>query len=582
MSNRRFILLFLLGIVVLSGALEFLSWRARAVATEATRNSLCTYALADVEGLDVVRGGTNLVSLARDDEGQWRLVVPYAVPADEAVVRRLVDAVTLFPLGDMRTEEELAELHEDFADFGLTGDARATVTLRAHGKETRVVFGAPTASGKEVYARTAGLHNVFTIASAAFEAVPVNADGFRRRNLVACGTQDFAGIDLRTPGSPFVKLVRDEGGWKLTAPVEAPADAAAVETLVQGLASARIAQFVLPSASNPSVAVAGGTIAPSALAPYGLSADAGFAVTVRSASGTAEQIVFGERQGTNLVYALVRNGSAVVAVESALVDLCRAGDESLRDTRVFPIAENARVSSVSFTAGSLVYVLAQDTNKVWRLEAPVVAPADPAAAAAMVDRVLRMKRNDVPDTPPEKDGIRVSVATSAGVQPGVVVPAAYFAACGSFADLRSKTLLTLDPVAVRRLTVTPKDGTAVTVVPSADRAKWNLEGGTPATVNVEAVKKLLTTLTRVDAVGVETVAATPDDFRRCGLDAPWLAIAVDFENAEAVRRNLLIGGAAAGGGRYATVGGADAIFILSRTSVQELTVKITEEEGTAK
>ena len=580
MSNRRFILLFLLGIAVLSGALYFLSWRTRAVATETTRNSLCTFALADIDRLEVIRGGTNLVSLVRDDEAQWRLVVPYAVPADEAVVRRLVDAVTLFPLGDMRTEEELAELHEDLAEFGLTGTARVTVMLRAHGAETRVLFGAPTASGKEVYARTMGLHNVFTIAREAYDAVPKNADGFRRRGLVACGAQDFAGIDLRTPGSPFVKLVRGEGGWKLMAPVEAPADAAAVETLVQALASARIAEFVLPSATNPSVK--DGTIRPSALAPYGLSADAGFAVTVRSASGAAEQIVFGEHQGTNLVYALVRNGAAVVAVDAALVDLCRAGGESLRDTRVFPIAENERITSVSFTSGSLVYVLAQDTNKVWRLEAPVGAPADPAASAAMVDRVLRMKRNDVPDTPPEKDGVRVSVATSAGVQPGVVVPAAYFAACGSFADLRSKTLLTLDPAAVRRLTVAPKEGSAVTVVPSADRAKWNLEGGTPATVKVEAVKKLLTTLTRVDAAGVETVAATPDDFRRCGLDVPWLAIAVDFENADAVRRNLLIGGAAASGGRYATVGGADAIFILSRASVQELTVAITEKEETTK
>ena len=582
MSNRRFIFLFLLGIAVLSGALAFLSWRTRAVATETTRNSLCTCSLAEVEGLDVIHGGTNLVSLVRDDDGAWRLVAPYAVPADEAVVRRLVDAVTLFPLGDMRTEAELEGLQESLSEFGLSGDARSTVvTLRARGGETRVVFGAPTATGKEVYARTEGLRNVFTVAKAAFESVPENADGFRRRSLVTCGAREFAGIDLRTPGSPFVKLVRGQGAWKLTAPVEAPADAAAVETIVKALSGARVAEFVLPSVSNPQDA-GGAAIMPAALAPYGLSADAGFAVTVRSAAGAAEQIVFGERKGTNLVYALVRNGSAVVAVDAALAELCRAGSQSLRDTRVFPIAENERVASVSLTTGPLVYVLAQGTNKVWRLEAPVAAPADPAAAAAMVDRVLRMKRNDVPDVPPEKDGVRVSVATSAGVLPGVVVPAAYFVECGSFADLRSKTLLTLDAAAVRRIAVTPKEGTPVTVAPSADRTKWNLEGGTPATVSVESVKKLLTALTRVEASGVETVAATPDDFRRCGLDAPYLTIAVDFENANAVRLNLLLGGAAAGGARYATVGGADAVFILSRAVVQGLTVKLTEDEGDKK
>ena len=575
MNNLRATVFLCVGIAVIACGLYVLSFRTRAVATATTRNSLCTFALDDVKSFDVVRGGTNLVALTRGDDGAWRIIAPYAAPADEAVVRRLVDAVTLLPLGDMRTEEELAALHEDLADFGLAGDVRATVTLRSNSSAVSISFGAPTASGKEVYARTSGLRNVFTVANAAFDAVPLDADGFRRRALVASDAKDVTGIDLRVPESPFVKLVRGAGGWRLAAPVEAPADAAAVEKLVAGLAEAKVAEFVLPSASNPPP---GGesAIKPSALAPYGLSSDAGFAVTVRAASGAAEQIVFGAHRGTNLVYALVQNGTAVVAVDAALAELCRAGGASFRDSRVFPLGAGERLASVSLTAGSLVYVLAQGTNGVWRLEAPVVAQADPAAAAAMVDRVLRMRRSDVPDSPPEKDGVRVSVATSAGVQPGVVVPAAFFEGCGAFADLRSKTLLALDPASVRRISVTPKGAAGITVAPSADRSKWNIEGGPPATVSVDAVKKLLTALTRVDAAAVETVAATPDDLRRCGLDVPELTIAIDFEQADSTRRNLLLGGVAAGGGRYATVGGADAVFILSRAVVQELTVTIAE------
>ena len=575
MNNLRATVFLCVGIAVIACGLYVLSFRTRAVATATTRNSLCTFALDDVKSFDVVRGGTNLVALTRGDDGAWRIIAPYAAPADEAVVRRLVDAVTLLPLGDMRTEEELAALHEDLADFGLAGDVRATVTLRSNSSAVSISFGAPTASGKEVYARTSGLRNVFTVANAAFDAVPLDADGFRRRALVASDAKDVTGSALRVPESPFVKLVRGVGGWRLAAPVEAPADAAAVEKLVAGLAEAKVAEFVLPSASNPPP---GGesAIKPSALAPYGLSSDAGFAVTVRAASGAAEQIVFGAHRGTNLVYALVQNGTAVVAVDAALAELCRAGGASFRDSRVFPLGAGERLASVSLTAGSLVYVLAQGTNGVWRLEAPVVAQADPAAAAAMVDRVLRMRRSDVPDSPPEKDGVRVSVATSAGVQPGVVVPAAFFEGCGAFADLRSKTLLALDPASVRRISVTPKGAAGITVAPSADRSKWNIEGGPPATVSVDAVKKLLTALTRVDAAAVETVAATPDDLRRCGLDVPELTIAIDFEQADSTRRNLLLGGVAAGGGRYATVGGADAVFILSRAVVQELTVKIAE------
>ena len=71
-----------------------------------------------------------------------------------------VDALTLLPLGDMRTESELASLGEDFADFGLAGTVRASVKLIAKDGESQVFFGALSASGKDVYARADGLlHN---------------------------------------------------------------------------------------------------------------------------------------------------------------------------------------------------------------------------------------------------------------------------------------------------------------------------------------------------------------------------------------------------------------------------------------
>ena len=110
MSNRRFIVFFLVGIAFLSVVLAVLSWRARAVASEATRNTLCTFPPEAVEGVEVVRDGTNVTRLVRNEMGAWSLVEPYAAPADAASVARLVDALTLRPFGDLRTAAELAEL----------------------------------------------------------------------------------------------------------------------------------------------------------------------------------------------------------------------------------------------------------------------------------------------------------------------------------------------------------------------------------------------------------------------------------------------------------------------------------------
>ena len=579
MSNFRFTVFFLFGIAVLSGALVFLSDHARRVATEATRNTLCTFAPEQVDALEVWRpGGTNVVGLLRDDRGAWHLSSPYSAPADAAAVSRLVDMATLMPLGDMRTDAELAELHEDFSDFGLAGGGRLKLVLRAGTREAEVLFGETTASGKEVYARAVGLRNVFTLPVEALDAVPVDADGFRRRTLVSCSRDEIAGIDLRVPGSPFVKLVRGKGGWTVSAPVEGPAEMDAVATLADGLVGARVAGFILPSALQPGSGSEDAAVKASALEPYGLAADVGHAVTVRTQSGAVEQVVFGSRADTNLVYALVQNGRAVVTVDAALAELCRAGGAPYLDTRVFPLAEGERLKALSLRTDSLVYVLAQGTNGAWRLEAPVAAPADAAAAAAMAQHVLRLRRSDVPDVPPAEGAVHVSVTTSAGARPGVTVPKSVFAACGAFADLRSKVLQELDPAAVRRITVRPGGGAVVAVARDARREAWVLDaaaGAAPARVSVEGVKKLLAALTRTEAVGVETVAATPGDYRRCGLAEPSCTIAVDFDGG-APRRNLLLGGPAAGGGRYASVGGADAVFILSRATVADLTVQITE------
>ena len=579
MSNNRFIAFFLSGILLTSAVLALLSWRTRAVASEATRNTLCTLAPEAVEGIEISRNGTNIVKLTRNDIGAWGIVNPYSAPADAAPVARLVDALTLLPLGDMRTESELASLGEVFTDFGLSGTVRASVKLIAKGSESQVFFGALSASGKDVYARADGLVNVFTVGVEALEAIPVDADGFRVRTLISSASEQISSLDLHKPEAPFIRLVRSASGWRLSSPVEAPADETVVSALVDGLVGARIVGFVMPSAAHATRVGERTVLSQSALAPYGLAVELGLSISVKSDSGTSEQIVFGSSAGTNLVYALVQNGTAVVTMPAAVADLFRTREAALRDSRVFPFGADEQVKSVSITAGQLVYVLARGANGDWRLAAPVAAPADPAAAAALVDAVLRIRRNDVLQGAPldGEDAVRVSVATSSGGHPDVSVAKAVFKECGSFADLRSKTLLELDVQSIRRLSLKPLEGVGVSVVLNPERNLWNLaEGSAPATVRVDAVKTLLAALTRVEAKSVETMAATPEDLRRCGLDAPTLVIAVDFEGQDAVRRNLMLGSVAPGGGRYATVGGADAVFVLDRSTTSALMVSITE------
>ena len=577
MSNRRFILFFLVGIAACAAGLWGLAERARVVASEATRRVLCPVDPATVDAVTVAMHGSAQLVLERK-QGVWRIVAPFSSAADPAPVAQLLDVLTLTPIDDMRTEDELRQLNETLADFGLN-PPRATVSLATASLTNTIYFGATTASGKELYARVEDVQNVFTLPADAFAAVRTDIDAFRPRALLVCPRDEITGIEFRVPDSAFVKLVRDGTTWQMTAPLAEAADADAVSTLVDKLAAARVVDFTLPSAAQPPPhgTTPEGTLPAAALVPYGLD----LSVTVRAMDGSVETILFGATAGTNLVWALVQNGTTVVSVDAAVAELCRAQEAAFRDTRVFSFKKDEVLKSISLTANSLVYVLGRDTNGIWRIDAPVMAPADQTLAASLSEKLLALKQSDLPPqdakTNPEKAEILVAMESTTTNYPAIAVPTSYFGEAFSFADLRSKTLLTLDPGTVRRLSVKLDAAEAPSVVYDTARAVWNLEKPVEGRrSNPAAIKAILTALARVEAVNVETVAATPADYRRCGLDTPSGIITVDIEAEGTTRRNVLLGGATSGGGRYATVGGVDAVFVISKQTAAALMADLTE------
>lgn len=576
MSNRRFILFFIVGIILTGGLLVFTETRARRTAPGPQATVLCSIKPADVDECSIKEGGKDAVRIVREADGGWRIKDPFEIVADASAVMRLIDVLTLVQVEDMRSDGELLEMGETLDDFGI-GQSSLSVVLGSGARRFGVVFGRMSPSGGEVYAHVEESRRVYTLQAAAFGRIPRTVDEFRTRGVMECQRDDVAGLDIRVPDKPAMRLERNGGTWSIILPATAPADGAAVGALVDRIVSAQVVEFEIPSASHP--AMPSGGLRADDLVPYGL--DAGLSVTVRGAAGLSEQIVFGHQAGTNLVWALVRNGTSVVKLEADLAERCRVGGETLRDTRVFPLADGETLKSVSVVAGPAVYVLAQVTNDEWRIEAPVVAPADQEKASAFVERLLRLRQDDVSDEKQAgEDRVLVSLSTSVTNRPGLSVQASLFGGKTAFADLRSKTLLKIDPATVRRLSVRTDSGAETAMQWNSDRKAWDLVRGKDATdtrrINDAAVKGLISALARVEATGVETLAASADDLRRCGLDKPAFTIAVDVDSADAVRQNVLLGGSAPGGGRYATVGGADAVFVLSRRTVADFTAPLAE------
>ena len=528
MTNIRAIMILLSGILLVAVGLYLHDRHVGGPDTFTGTAAIIPFAGEDVDFIEVGFGGGKAVALRRDGV-RWRIESPFKSDTDSAAVMALLDAFTISQPGDSLAASDMARLGRTFSDFGL-GQAARRVTFGVGERRATVYLGANTPSGCDAYARKEGDGGVFTVSSNVVASLPADASSLRGRSLFArVGDKPILGLELRMADEPGMKLSCSDGRWHIIAPVSAPADSAAVSVLVEKLLSAKLIGF------EPSE-----DLSESRLAARGLAAGAGFAVTLRLGPDESEQVVFGEA-ASNGVYVLARDRPVVARADAALAESCRAGGRSLRDTRVFAFPES-ELSGASFAGSPYMYALDRGTNGQWRLVSPVAAPADAKTATAFVARALEIDQNDL--TP---DGVRVSLSTVGTNAVSVTVPVTFFTGKGlSFADLRDKTVLNIDPSVVARISIVNRAGVS-------------------RECDVSVAADLVKVVAPLVARRVETPSAMPDDFTRCGLSKPAWRIVIDFgKEGDLLRKNLLVGNAATDGGLYVSPGGVDAaIFVVS-------------------
>jgi hypothetical protein len=581
MSNKRFIIVFLLGIFALISFLFLHSKFAGDVATVETQNSLCSFNPKSVDKIKIkwVKKNTDVL-VELDESGTWFLRSPINAETDEEVIKRLVDALTLIPPGDMLSDSDVAEMGRKISDFGFS-PANYEIELASKEKKCRILIGKPTASRAEVYARVEGRRNIFAVSSDLLSALPDSFDGFRRKALISSSLDAISELEFRTPGSAFVKIVRDGSKWQLVQPSVAPADQETVIKVADALISSRVFEFAWPSSSRPLVEGdinADGQLRAPGLVPFSLDNEGRLSVAVRTKLGKTERIVFGDAASSNLVYALVHNGEAVVKVNSSLRDICKVSGDSLRDMRLFPVPGDA-VKSFSVKDGDAVYVLKRDAHGLWQLDAPVAALADQKRTSAFIDSVLRLKQNDLVSH--NEETLEVSVVSTLTNFPPVEVAVSLLGGMSEPANFRSKVLLELNPRSITRVESKIANMREVVQYDSTKEMWMRVVEGTQSDkrirrANESVLKNIFTCLSNLEASSIETVSSTSSDFKRCGLNEPYCIISIDISGEKNVRKNILLGGATASGGRYATVGGMDAIFVLPRSTVAVLTQSIVD------
>lgn len=564
MSNARVIFLFAAGIVLLVAAHIFVSMRGMG-SLIAGRTTLLDPAAKSAERIEVERRGGQVVALVKD--GVWRVAEPYSAEADERGIQRMLDALVVSPTQAAFGDQELASFGRERGDYGLD-EPEVKITLSSGDMKWSVGLGKLTAAKDGVYASVSDETAIYVADAGLLALAEAGGNAFRMKSICPGGVDSVDSFDLKRGKGQFLRFVKDGEGWRKASLDGADAGDAAssvrIRELLSAIGAAQAQAFFWPVGASNEPASATAPL----LASYGLDSESAVTVTLHSRGGADRQVAFGKEASDGLVYALVQNSGAVVSVPGALKDL--AGGADFTDSRLFPF-DVAQISRVSIADGAVNYLLAKDAaTGEWRLDAPVAAPADKAAAESFVTHLASLKFSDR-----DPEGLVVSLTTNA---PPVAVSRAAALAGHSLVDLRSRRILKVAPADVKRIESTSADAEKPAVVVfDKDLRAWVVEAsGRPGVPAAPAIDAALAALNPLEAEKVVTLKASVADLRRYGLEKPQTTIAVDSEGAGSLRRNILIGGRAQGG-YFATVGSSDAVFIISNSVARRLMASIVAE-----
>ena len=558
MRNAKSIII-LLTIIAVAAALDYFVYFGKGPSSTSKRTTLVDFQ-SEAVSVRIERVGSPAVVLDRG-LGGWRLTDPFASGADEQAVMKLVDVLTQTPVVEVISDSELLKLGRTRADFSLE-EPVLTVTLTGMDKSVcRFMFGSATPTQDGVYASVEGIDAVFILGKPAFSFVDVRPDDLRQRSLLPLGGAWVTSFEIKREGTPLLEFLRTGAGWNVGSE---KASSQKITEFIDDLTTASAVSFIWPVGSSNETDHATSSL----LAGYGLDPDSAVTVTLNDINGKSRRLSFGKEADDGNVYALVQNGNAIVTVPSKLRDFARQDPVMFTDSRLFPV-EARSVNGFSVSSDGSLYSLVRDKDGKWGLESPVVAPADQEASDALLSLILSLSPADVV----KENGVAVSVLTNMSK---VLIPRERILGKRTFEDLRSREMLKIDAPLVKRIvsTVGGKTPKTASVVYDRERRQWNLDTEADGVaVNVKGVESVLSVINPLTAVRIEKLAVVAADLDDYGLDTPFLTVAIDQDSDETIRRNILIGKKTRGG-RFATIGSSDAIFVISDATVSRLSASI--------
>ncbi len=334
----------------------------------------------DVAEIDIKSAGGDKTTLKKVN-GAWQITEPVSAAADEAEVSGVLTALATVDVA--RTVDENPG---DLAQFGLATPRIVVGFKTAGGKQSgELLVGDKTATLGDVYAKLPNEKKVFLISASYESSFNRSTFDLRQKTVLAFDRDKVDHIDVRSAAGS-VALARDAGEWKLTAPIQAPADYGTVEGLIGRLQTAQMKAIVEPEAKD--------------LKPYGLDKPAA-SITVGTGSSRAT-LLLGGKSDAETVYAKDDSRPMIFTVESSLADDLEKPADQLRRKDIFAFrAFNATaieiVRGTTTLAFEKVKGSGKDAAETWRQTKPTTRDVDNAAMDTFLTKLANQRARSFED-----------------------------------------------------------------------------------------------------------------------------------------------------------------------------------------
>src|SRR5262245_210935 len=303
----------------------------------------------------------------------WEILKPLRARADDQKVSDLVSQVTSAHIGEF-----VADDRGDLRPYGLA-EPRGSITLfdqeqkkdqkveigesiKVAGRDEKgqtLQIGAISEKEKEqVYVRFAPRGSVYTLPKKLEEILNTKPADLRDNHLARIDTNILDRITIDAPGKTKTILARKTGNWTIANRNNAPADAGAIQRMIDAVQNEQVTRFVEDVASN--------------LPRYGLDKPqlqltfSSFASENTAESKAGEQpfatIAFGKEEGDN-VYARLTDEPFVVAVRRGLLDQISSDPLRWQELSIFKFKPE-QIQRLSVTTDKELS-LERDQNRQW-------------------------------------------------------------------------------------------------------------------------------------------------------------------------------------------------------------------------